>query len=298
MGGNAKFTKKKHKERYAILLTCKTVPYKHIDNHVIDTLPLAHYWVLVVNLGWDTYFSIHYPTYYELTREFYATYEFNYPKDITTDTPRFNLTCGFISSEFAHSVEYEGAPCNFPDNFDLTISWPLLFSDDKPYHTSTSRSTYLRPPDLWYIHCFLSMSFSGINDDSFRLSKTEFFFLFCMEHSIKINLTAWLGRQFLFMAKKKRGHLCLGSIITFIVIKLGVLDMNKTNMHIAYEMEPLDFDCLHKMRVIYKEKEKHYCIAPPGPDLAPQIICSKHSRPTATEFDEEATPSNTSISLA
>ncbi|CAK7324022.1 unnamed protein product [Dovyalis caffra] len=260
MGGNVKFTKKKHKERYAILLTRKIVPCKHIDNHVIDTLPLAYYWDLVRNSGWETYFSLHYPAYYELTREFYATYEFNYPKNITTDSPgvinfrmlgvdhafsltEFNLTCGFITPEFAHSIDYEEAPCDFLDDFDPTTSWPSLSSDDRPYHAT------------------------------------------------------WLGRQFLFMAKKKRGHLCLGSIVTFIAIKLGVLDMNKTNIHIACEMEPLDFACLHRMGVISKDKEGHYRIAPPGPSLAPRIIRSKRSRPTTTESDEEATPSSTSISL-
>ncbi|CAK7323865.1 unnamed protein product [Dovyalis caffra] len=175
----------------------------------------------------------------------------------------FNLTCGFITLEFAHSVEYEEALCDFPDDFDPATSCPSLSSDDRPYHASTSRSTYLRSPDL----------------------------------RIKINLAAWLGRQFLFMAKKKRGHLCLGSIITFIAIKLGVLDMNKTNMQIACEMEPLDFDCLHRMGVVSKDKEGHYRIAPPGLGLAPRIIRSKRSRPTTTESDEEAAPSNTSISL-
>ncbi|CAK7355250.1 unnamed protein product [Dovyalis caffra] len=119
-----------------------------------------------------------------------------------------------------------------------------------------------------------------------------------MEHSIKINLVAWLGRQFLFIAKNRRGHLGLGSIITFIVIKFGVLDMKNTNMHIACEMEPLDFDCLHRMGVVSKDKKGHYHIALPGPGLVPRITHSKCSRPTAIGFDEEADPSNTSVSLA
>ncbi|CAK7333005.1 unnamed protein product [Dovyalis caffra] len=114
-----------------------------------------------------------------------------------------------------------------PDLIMQALSAPLI-----------SHSPYLR-----YIHRFLSISFYGTIDDSSR------------EHSIKINLTGWLGRQFFFMVKKKRGNLCLGSMITFIVVKLGVLDMKNTNMHIACEMKHLDLDYLHKMGVVFKDKK-------------------------------------------
>ena len=113
----------------------------------------------------------------------------------------------------------------------------------------------------------IAYNFSGTNEDSSKLSKTELFFLFCLESRIKINFAAFYGRQLLAMAKKKRRHLCLGSLATLIAMRLKILNLKTTDMHIACEVGLLNIDCLHKMGEVEKLPNKQFRAAPSGPEF-------------------------------
>ena len=54
------------------------------------------------------------------------------------------------------------------------------------------------------------------------------------------------GYSIPFYYLEKKRPLILGSYITYLAIKLGVLDLKNKNMRIACEMERLDMDCLEK----------------------------------------------------
>ena len=120
MGGNVTFAKKAHKTRYAVLLNRKIVPSKCQDNKVIDSLPIRLFPALVQDSGWEHILSNDYPIFYELTREFFATFEFHNSTTLTTDTPgvikfwllgttysfsltEFNICCGFMNETFVAS---------------------------------------------------------------------------------------------------------------------------------------------------------------------------------------------------
>ena len=74
-------------------------------------------------IGWRPYLDIFCPAFVELTREFYATFEFELPSRFTLATPNvirfrlmgrefnfsiteFNLAFGFITREYAETREY------------------------------------------------------------------------------------------------------------------------------------------------------------------------------------------------
>ena len=91
------------------------------------------------------------------------------------------------------------------------------------------------------------------------------------------------------MAKKKRGNLCLGSLATLITMRLNILNIKTTDMHVTCEVGPLDIDCLYRMGEVEKLPNGQFRAAPSGPGFYTRIVRNKRARPT--ESDDEAGPS-------
>ena len=236
---------------------------------------------LIDNIGWDSYFRISCPAYIELCREFYTTYDYNKSVALTLSTPGvitfrlmgkdfklsitdFNVAFGFISPEYAQTDEYLTSFCDFSSDFapvSLYRQWTATKS--ALYHPSQSIDNYLRDPILKYVHRFLSFSFSGRQGRSNLLSKTEFYFLWCMQVGKKVNLGWWLADQFQDVIT--RNHpLILGFLITQLAVQQGLLNLQDTNLHVACEMLPLDFTCLAGMGLVSKKKGRYH-FSLPGP---------------------------------
>ena len=71
-----------------------------------------------------------------------------------------------------------------------------------------------------------------------------------MKNNIKVNLGCWLASQFKMILTKKNKLLIFGSFITHFLVRLGVLDLQNHDLHMAYDMEFLDEDCLEKMGLV------------------------------------------------
>ena len=71
-----------------------------------------------------------------------------------------------------------------------------------------------------------------------------------MKNNVKVNLACWLASQFKTVLAKKNKPLILGSFITHLAVRLGVLDLQNHDLHMAYDMEFLDEDCLEKMGLV------------------------------------------------
>ena len=220
-------------------------------------------------IGWRSYLDIFCPTFVELVKEFYSTFEFDLPTGYTVDTPnvihfrlmgqefhfsitQFNLAFEFITREYAETREYTESGCDYKESFysHYPDIWKEMFVESDRYNPSRSRSSYLKEPSSRYIQRFLAYSYSGRKDSSGILSRPEFFFIWCMKNNIKVNLGCWLASQFKAVLAKKNKPLILRSYITRLAIQLGVLNLQNHNLHLAFDMKFLDDDCLLKMGVI------------------------------------------------
>lgn len=176
------------KERYEEIRKLPIVPSKCAHNPTLKTLKI---WLdvmkLIYNISWSLYYNVDVPTYIELVREFYTTYQFLKPKTFNLYTSnlisfrlsdihfffsiaQFHDALGFFERESEHPY------CDFCYDFD---SIPVYEECDNPletYDSSKSKDLYLKDPCKKYIHRFLAYSFSDRRDAPSILSKTELFF--------------------------------------------------------------------------------------------------------------------------
>ena len=188
-------------------------------------------------------------------------------KDFKLSITQFNIAFGFITEEYANSDEYLNSTCDFSENFEPVSLYKTLSTAER-YDPSKSKDSYLHDPVLKYIHRFLALTFSGRKDSAGVLSKAEFYFLWCMQNNIKVNLGCWLASQFAGVLANKR-PLILGSLITHLAVHENLIDLNNNNLHVACEMLPLDLDCLVGMGLVGKKKDVFY-FYPPGPVMTRQ----------------------------
>ena len=59
-----------------------------------------------------------------------------------------------------------------------------------------------------------------------------------------------MAAQFKTVLAKKSKPLILGSYITHLAVQLGVLNLQDHDLHLAFEMELLNMECLEKMGVV------------------------------------------------
>ena len=102
-------------------MCCKQriIPCKCLDKIIMSALGIQEKveWMFTA-IGWGPYVEIFCPTFVDLVRGFYSTFEFDLPTRYTVDTPnviwfrlmgqefnfsitQFNLTFGFIDREYA-----------------------------------------------------------------------------------------------------------------------------------------------------------------------------------------------------
>lgn len=135
---------------------------------------------MFATIGWSNYIPIQCPAFVKLTREFYATFEFDLPQEFTFTTPNvirfpllgwkfkqslteFNLTFRFIDQAYSESKKYVDSVCDYVEPFYSTNVgfWQELFVDKQHYDPILSKSSYLKNPIWRYIQRFLVYSYSG-----------------------------------------------------------------------------------------------------------------------------------------
>lgn len=282
-GGHLTFTRAADQKRYENCCKRSIIPCKFIHFPTLDALKITDsVRDMFAAIGWSKYFTIQCPAFVELTREFYATFEFDLPHEYTVTTPNvvrfrllgrefkqsltdFNLAFGFIDRPYSESREYVDSICDYVEPFYSTNVglWQELSVDKQRYDPSVSKSSFLKDPIWRYIQRFLAYSYSGRKDSSGTFAKPEFFFLWCMLNNLKVNLGCWLAQQFQFVLSRKSKPLILGSYITHLAVNLGVLDLSNHDLHLACPMEPLDLHCLEKMGVVERINGE-FCFTPPG----------------------------------
>ena len=272
--GSLTFSNKVHQANYKQVVSKQFIPGKYIDTPSLDCLNiLDDVFKYVENIGWKPFFDIFYPAYTPLCHEFYATFEFNKPEPLTLNSPgvvkfrlmkkefsfsltQFNIALGFITEEYSHTDEYLASTCEFSPNFHSFYAYCEL-STCKTYNPKTSKACFLRDAALKYLHRILVYTFSGRHAGSTTVNETELYFLWSMKNGIKVNLGYWLATRFDTVVQKKNKPLILGSLITHLAIKLGVLKPSSSNsfhpipnLHVACEMLPLDLKCLAGMGLL------------------------------------------------
>ncbi|KAG8364868.1 hypothetical protein BUALT_Bualt18G0043200 [Buddleja alternifolia] len=102
--------------RYNELCRSPIIPGKCVDYDALNVLNIRYEFVaLVVGIGWSGYFHVKLPAFIELTREFYTTFKFNKPKDLTLTSPgvvKFRL----MGKEFSYSINQFNVALGFVDN--------------------------------------------------------------------------------------------------------------------------------------------------------------------------------------
>ena len=288
-GGHLTFTRPADQERYAKVCERRITPSKTWEKLTVMGLGIREeVEQMFTAIGWRSYLDILCPAFVELTREFYSTFEFELPTRYTVDTPQvihfrlmgrefnfsitqFNRAFGFITREYAGSREYAESACDYVEPFlsHYHDVWEDMSVDQQRYDPSRSRSSFLKDPSARYVQRFLAYSYSGRKDSSGILSRPEFFFLWSMKNNIKVNLGCWLAAQFKTVLTKKNKPLILGSYITHLATQLGVLSLEDHDLHLAFEMELLDVNCLEKMGVVERLPNGFHQFIPPGPVRAP-----------------------------
>ncbi|KAF7812892.1 putative RNA-dependent RNA polymerase 1 [Senna tora] len=175
------------------------VPCKYIDPHTLDALNITDdVHTLMENIGWMKFMNIQCPIAPEAVREFYSTFRLNLKRTIRIDTPaivqfqmlerhfslsllQFNKILGFCDEEDDESSIGDFL-CDYPDDFDQNKACrELTGCSTTIYNPRLTNDTALANNALKYIHRFLAYSFSGRKDSLGLLTKTELFFLWCMD---------------------------------------------------------------------------------------------------------------------
>ncbi|XP_027081029.1 uncharacterized protein [Coffea arabica] len=270
-GGNLNFTRAADKQRYATCCERRITPYRYRNAATLDLLNIrVDFDRLIRAIGWRPYtYIVDRPAFVELVREFYAIFEFDLPTGYTVSTPNvirfrlmgqefhhsitdFNLALGFIDQAYVESREYTESAYDYVQPFfsHYRHIWEEMSMDRNNYDPRLSKGSYLKDPASRYIHRFLAYSFSGRRDSSGILSKSKFFFIWCMHNNIKVNLGCWLTSQFKSILPKKKRPLILGSYTTHLAVNLHVLDLSNHDLHVACQMEPLDILYLEKIGLV------------------------------------------------
>ncbi|XP_043808428.1 uncharacterized protein LOC122722268 [Manihot esculenta] len=109
LNGNLQFTNANERARYAFVSTLPIVQGKILHAPTVQILSL-NVDVLIAGIGWDNFFAITCPIYYELVWEFYSTFSADSLTDCTLDTAgivQFRL----MGQRFAYSLtEFNKVP--------------------------------------------------------------------------------------------------------------------------------------------------------------------------------------------
>ncbi|KAK4393987.1 hypothetical protein Sango_1869500 [Sesamum angolense] len=150
------------------------------------------------------------------------------------------------------------------------------FVHDEYLATQTYRESLIDYGPFDPIFCVenTSLRYSDLSPESIKRS---------MIHKVHVNLGAWLASQFQTVAKSSK-NLCLGHLITHLAVNLGILNLNRHDLHVACEEEPLDVACLHWMHIFYHHQ------APSGigyADLNPEERLDCRARPPQSDPRED-----------
>lgn len=177
---------------------------------------------LITQIGWKSFFEIDCPTFVELTREFYTTFEFDTPEDLSLDTPDviryrlmghefsqsitdFNLALGVISENDVQADWYINSRVGY-GSFIGALVWKEMSVDTYTYDPSQSSSTLLKKLEWQYLQRFLSFNFIARKSGSATCSKVELYFIWAMVNGVKLNLGYWLADQVKKVMEKKGSY--------------------------------------------------------------------------------------------
>ena len=109
-----------------------------------------------------------------------------------------------------------------------------------------------------------------------------------MKNNVKVNLGCWLAAQFKTVLAKKNKPLILESYITHLTVQLGILNLQDHDLHLAFEMEFLNAECLERIGVL-EYVDGSYRFIPPGPlRILPR---SSFTRSSPAGDDPDSSPS-------
>ena len=138
-GGFTTFIWEDDKERYNKFCLRNIIPCKCLDFSVLDELNIhADLDGIIAQMGWENFFHVSTPTFVELTREFYTTFQFNENEDFdlftegivefrlmgtefTLSIAKFNVALGLIPKDDLHHELFLNASCEFYDDFQKNI---------------------------------------------------------------------------------------------------------------------------------------------------------------------------------
>lgn len=136
-----------NKERYQAFLHSHIYHSKSINDVALIHLNMFDVvYTLVDNIGWRKFFEINCPSYVELWRNLYATFEFSYDvQDFNLNTPfvcfrlrdklvhcsytNFNLHLGVYDHEYIKTTAYLDSLCNYPADWDLNLAYKELIGN-------------------------------------------------------------------------------------------------------------------------------------------------------------------------
>lgn len=98
-----------------------------------------------------------------------------------------------------------------------------------------------------------------------------------------------MAAQFKTVLAKKSKPLILGSYITHLAVQLGVLNLQDHDLHLAFEMEFLNVECLEKMGVVECLPNGFFQFTSPGPVRAPGTHHSTQAGPSSFPGSAEDT---------
>ena len=300
IGGLNRFRNEEERKKYPVICKRGFAPCKSVDYSTLNQLNIrAEFDTLVGIAGWQTYVSLDCHAYVELIREFYTTFKFRHTRFTNLFTEGvvefwvmnhgysgsiadFCCLMGFVTKAEVKEPEFVEAQCSYCPEFNASDVWKEWSTDPNPYNPSSSKSSFLKRPVMKYLQRFLAYNYSGRKDAAGTINKQELFFLWCLDNGIRVNMGFWLLNQFAAAAKRTEKPLILGSIITFLAMRLHLVDPADNDLTIACPMAPLDMAALERMCMICQQPDGTFAFVEPGQVKIPAKRALKRKKQGAT----------------
>ena len=143
------------------------------------------------------------PTYSDITLELLSTFAVHCDEDSDASEPRaitfrlggrrFGMTLDAFNSAFHfYTSQTIRGFRNFALAFNPEAYWQEITQSQLTYHSSKSKASHIVNPALRYFHRYITYSLSARGESNGNVTKTDLFFLWCLEKKWALNSGYWL----------------------------------------------------------------------------------------------------------
>lgn len=219
---------------YATVFQREVARTKYPDGHTIATLGLGESINLMFNqLGWKSFTRKKLSTCHKLTLEFLKSFLYDPNQGRGFNRGRVSFRSFGYTYNFNHREmdDLLGLP-NGPDVFTITQEdasmtreldylWTKISGDTRT-EPDSRHSSQIHNPAICYFHMVLAYTLFGKPESNTIVSRDELFILFCVFHSMPVNVETFMLANLDRIAHATHGSILIGGQVTMIVAALAL----------------------------------------------------------------------------